>query len=350
MRSTPIHDIKFNSNLVAIGRSGVGTNNIPVDKCIENGICVFNTPAANSNAVKELTLCGLILASRKIIDSIDWVKSLKGNNDIEALVESGKSNFVGPEISGKTIGIIGLGAIGGKVANSAVSLGMNVIGYDPYLSVNHALDLKPQITVFRDKNDLNKLYSQSDYISLHAPYTSETKDYINSNSIAKMKDGVRIINFARAELVNHKDLKEALNSGKVERFVSDFPTNELLGEKNTAFIPHLGGSTSESEINCATMVCRELIDYLENGNITNSVNLPNTELTKTGDILVCLIHKNIPSLLSKITTKISDCNGNIENLVNKSKGSWAYTMVDVTGNIKKEVFDDIKEIVNVRIL
>lgn len=345
LRSTPLHNMTFNNKLIAIARSGVGVNNIPIKECTKHGVCVFNTPGANSNAVKELTICGLILASRKIIESIDWTKTL--NSDIESLVEAGKNQFVGPEISGKTLGIIGLGNIGGKVANIAVSLGMNVIGYDPYLSVNSALSLKPMVKVL---HDINEVYSKSDYISLHAPCNEETKNYINSSSISKMKDGVKILNFARGELVNYSDLKKALLDGKVNRFITDFPNEEILHEKNVVCIPHLGGSTEESENNCNYMACNELKNYLENGNITNSVNLPNAELSKTGDLLICIIHKNAPSLLSKITTKISGSGANIENLINRSRGEWAYTMVDVTGNIEKDAFNDIEEIVNVRII
>lgn len=348
VRSASMHDMAFGDNLLAIARAGAGVNNIPVDKCVEDGICVFNTPGANANAVKELAILGLLLASRKVPEAMTWATTLKGKGDeVKKLVEKGKGQFVGPEISGKTLGLIGLGAIGGKIANIAVSLGMNVIGYDPFLSVNAALNLKPQVKV---SSNVSEVYANSDYISLHLPFNAETKESINADVFAQMSNGVRILNFARGELVKSDDLLDAIKTGKVARYVTDFPCDELLCEENVVAIPHLGASTPESEENCAVMATKELIDYLENGNITNSVNLPNAELTKTGDKLVCIIHKNIPSILSKITSIVSDNGGNIENLVNKSKGDYSYTMLDVNGTVDKGEFDSIDGVIRVRIL
>lgn len=348
VRSASMHDMEFGDNLLAIARAGAGTNNIPVDKCVENGICVFNTPGANANAVKELAVCGLLLASRKVPEAIDWAKTLKGKGDeVEKLVEKGKSQFVGPEILGKTLGLVGLGAIGGKLANIAVSLGMNVIGYDPYLSVNAALDLKPQVKVTAH---LDEVYAKADYLSLHLPYNAETKGSINADVFAQMKDGVRILNFARGPLVDYDDILAALSSGKVARYVTDFPGDKVLCEENVVCIPHLGASTPESEDNCAYMAAIQLIDYIENGNITNSVNLPNAELPKTGDAMVCVIHKNVPAILSQITSKVSELGANIENLVNKSKKDWSYTMLDITGNVQPDAFNDIEGIAKVRVL
>ncbi len=331
VRSASMLDMAFEDNLLAIARAGAGVNNIPVDRCSEEGICVFNTPGANANAVKELVIAGLFLASRKVTDAIDWAKTLKGNGaDVPKQVEKGKGAFAGPEILGKTLGIVGLGAIGVKVANIAIYLGMKVIGYDPFLSVNAALGLKPTVQIVKSLNDI---YAMSDYITLHLPYNAETKDTINAETIAKMKDGVKILNFARGELVNTADIIAALEAGKVDRYVTDFPNDEVIGVKNVVAIPHLGASTPESEDNCAYMAAIELIDYIETGKITNSVNLPNCELAKTADHLVCVIHKNVPDLFAQITAVISEAGGNIESVVSKSKKDWAYTMMDVTGDV-----------------
>ncbi len=350
VRSASMLDMAFEDNLLAIARAGAGVNNIPVDRCSEEGICVFNTPGANANAVKELVIAGLFLASRKVTDAIDWAKTLKGNGaDVPKQVEKGKGAFAGPEILGKTLGIVGLGAIGVKVANIAISLGMKVIGYDPFLSVNAALGLKPTVQIVKSLNDI---YAMSDYITLHLPYNAETKDTVNAESIAKMKDGVKILNFARGELVNTADIIAALEAGKVDRYVTDFPNDDVIGVKNVVAIPHLGASTPESEDNCAYMAAIELIDYIETGKITNSVNLPNCELAKTADHLVCVIHKNVPNMFTQITAVISEAGGNIESVVSKSKKDWAYTMMDVTGDVAEacDTINHIDGVTKVRVL
>ena len=348
VRSAKMHDMEFGSNLLAIARAGAGVNNIPVDKCAEQGIVVFNTPGANANAVRELAICGLLMASRKIPEAMQWAQGLKGNGaEVGKMVEKGKSNFAGCEIMGKTLGLIGLGAIGGKIANIAISLGMDVIGYDPFLSVGAALSLKPQVKVTANINDI---YANADYISLHLPYNSETKDTINKDTIALCKDGVRLMNFARGELVNSEAIVEAVNSGKVARYIVDFPCDEVLGVENIVAIPHLGASTEESEDNCAVMAANELINYIEYGTIKNSVNFPNAELAKTGDALVCVLHKNTPAIITQVTAAVSDKGANIENLVNKSKKDWAYTMLDVNGDVDIEAIKAVDGVVNVRIL
>ena len=348
VRSAKMHDMEFKDNLLAIARAGAGTNNIPVDKCAEQGIVVFNTPGANANAVKELAVCGLLLASRKIPEAIEWAKTLKGNGaEVGKMVEKGKSNFAGNEIMGKTLGLIGLGAIGGKLANIAISLGMTVIGYDPFLSVNAALNLKPDVKVTTNINDI---YSESDFISLHLPYNADTKDTINKDTLALCKDGVRILNFARGELVNSDAIIEALASGKAARYVVDFPCDEVLGVENVVAIPHLGASTEESEDNCAVMAADELRAYIERGAIINSVNFPNADLAKTGDALVCILHKNVPALISQITTAVADKGANIENMVNKSKKDWSYTMLDVSGSADIDAIKAIEGVVRVRVL
>ncbi len=348
VRSAKMHDMAFADNLLAIARAGAGVNNIPVEDCAAKGIVVFNTPGANANAVKELAICGLLLASRKVPEAINWAQTLKGNGDeVGKMVEKGKSNFGGCEIMGKTLGLIGLGAIGGKLANIAISMGMNVIGYDPFLSVGAALSLKPQVKVTANINDI---YANSDFISLHLPYNADTKNTINKDTLALCKDGVRILNFARGELVNGADIVEAVNSGKVARYVVDFPSDDVLGVDNIVAIPHLGASTEESEDNCAVMAADELMDYIERGTIRNSVNFPNAELAKTGDALVCVLHKNVPALISQITAAVSDKGANIENMVNKSKKEWAYTMLDVNGEADADAIRAIDGVVGVRVL
>lgn len=348
VRSANMLDAEFAPNLKAIARAGAGVNNIPIDRCSENGICVFNTPGANANAVKELVIAGLLLSSRKIPAAIDWAKTLKGKGDeVSKLVEKGKAAFAGPEVMGKTLGIVGLGAIGVKVANIALSLGMSVVGYDPFLSVNAALGLKPGVAIVKSLNDV---YAASDYITLHLPYNKDTKGTVCAESIAKMKDGVRILNFARGELVNSTDLLAALANGKVACYVTDFPSDDVIGVDGVVAIPHLGASTPESEDNCAVMAARELIDYLEHGKVTNSVNLPDCELAKTADCLVCVIHKNVPAIITQITGVISADGGNIENIASKSKKDWAYTMLDVTGVVTPADIEKIEGVTGVRVL
>ncbi len=333
VRSASMHEMEFAPNLLAIARAGAGVNNIPVEKCAEEGIVVFNTPGANANAVKELVIAGLLLASRKVSDAMIWAQTLKGNGaEVGKMVEKGKGQFAGPEIMGKTLGIIGLGAIGVLVANAATALGMKVVGYDPFLSVKAALNLNPAVKVVADIKDI---YAASDYITIHMPYNAETKGTINNDTIALMKDGVRILNFARGELVDSAAIVAALESGKVASYVVDFPSDEVLGVKNVVAIPHLGASTPESEDNCAMMAALELIDYIENGNIKNSVNYPDAEMNATG-VKVCVMHKNVPDVISKLTSVMGDAGININNMVSKSKKDYAYTMLDAA-----DVNDDI---------
>ena len=333
VRSAAMHDMQFGNKLLAIARAGAGVNNIPVDRCAEEGIVVFNTPGANANAVKELVIAGLLLSSRKVTDAIDWVSTLKGQEDIGKKVEKGKSNFAGPEISGKTLGVIGLGAIGVLVANAAMSLGMKVIGYDPFLSVKAALSLKPGVKTVTDVNDL---YAASDYITIHVPYNADTKGTICEKSIAVMKDGVRILNFARGELAVTAAVLAAVESGKIACYITDFPSDELIGVKNVICVPHLGASTPESEDNCAVMAASELIDYIENGNIRNSVNFPNAEMNAAGT-KICVLHKNVPAVISEITTILGKASINIDNMINASKKDYAYTLIDAAGNISEDI-------------
>lgn len=333
VRSAAMHDMQFGNKLLAIARAGAGVNNIPVDRCAEEGIVVFNTPGANANAVKELVIAGLLLSSRKVTDAIDWVSTLKGQEDIGKKVEKGKSNFAGPEISGKTLGVIGLGAIGVLVANAAMSLGMKVIGYDPFLSVKAALSLKPGVKTVTDVNDL---YAASDYITIHVPYNADTKGTICEKSIAVMKDGVRILNFARGELADTAAVLAAVESGKIACYITDFPSDELIGVKTVICVPHLGASTPESEDNCAVMAASELIDYIENGNIRNSVNFPNAEMNAAGT-KICVLHKNVPAVISEITTILGKASINIDNMINASKKDYAYTLIDAAGNISEDI-------------
>ena len=326
VRSAAMHDMEFADNLLAIARAGAGTNNIPKDKCTDRGIVVFNTPGANANAVKELVIAGLLLSSRKITEGIDWAKTLKGNGDaIGKMVEKGKSQFVGPELKGKTLGVIGLGAIGILVANCAVSLGMKVMGFDPFMSVDNALHLNPAVELMKSNEDV---MTGCDYLTIHVPLTPDTKNLVNAEMIAKMKNGVRILNFSRDGLVNSAAILDALKSGKVAKYVTDFGTDDILGEENVICMPHLGASTPESEENCAVMACDQIKDFLENGNIINSVNYPALSMAKSGDIRFCVMHKNIPELLKKI---LSEVKGNVENMLSKSRGDYAYTIIDVTG-------------------
>lgn len=345
VRSAAMHDMEFGSNLLAIARAGAGVNNIPVDKCAEQGICVFNTPGANANAVKELVICGLLLASRKVSSALAWVPSLKGKGDeVGKLVEKGKSQFAGPEIKGKTLGIIGLGAIGILVANAAVALGMKVVGTDPFLSVNAALKLSRKVTVVPTQKDV---FECCDYLTIHVPCNADTKGFINEDAIATMKDGVRILNFARGELVDTAALLDALASGKVASYVTDFPNDDVIGVDGVVALPHLGASTPESEDNCAVMAANELVDFIENGNIKNSVNYPDAEMAASGT-KICIMHKNVPDVISKITKVLGDDGVNIENMLNKSKKDYAYTMIDATGKeIDDAIVSSISEVANI---
>lgn len=334
VRSAAMHDMEFGSNLLAIARAGAGVNNIPVDKCAEQGICVFNTPGANANAVKELVIAGLLLTSRKIPDAMIWAQTLKGNGaEVGKMVEKGKSQFAGPEIMGKTLGVIGLGAIGVLVANAAIALGMKVVGYDPFLSVKAALSLDPSVKTVADVKDL---YAAADYVTIHVPFNADTKGTINADAIAAMKDGVRVLNFARGELVDNSAIIPALESGKVAAYITDFPADEVLGVKGVIAVPHLGASTPESEDNCAKMAALELIDYIENGNIKNSVNYPDASMNAVGT-KICVMHKNVPAVISALTTALGDAGLNIENMLNKSKKDYAYTLLDVAGDVSDDV-------------
>ena len=347
LRSYNMHDMELGSNLKAVARAGAGTNNIPIDKCTEKGIVVFNTPGANANAVKELVLAGLMLSSRDIIDAVEWAKTLTGD-DIAKQVEKGKSNFAGTEIKGKTLGVIGLGAIGILVANAAYSLGMDVIGYDPYLSVDAALKLSRHV---KKVNDINEICANSDYITIHVPFMDSTKDTINADNIALMKDGVKILNFARNGLVNNDAIKAALASGKVSKYVVDFPNEETINRKGIIAIPHLGASTEESEDNCAIMAAREIADYLENGNITNSVNLPNCTLPENGVGRIAIIHKNVKNMIGKFTEILSDVN--ICDMINKSKNDIAYTLINTDHEITDDVISKLEaldDVVAVRLI
>lgn len=327
LRSFKMHDMELPESLKAVARCGAGVNNIPLDKCAEKGIVVFNTPGANANAVKELVLTGLLLSSRKIIASYTWAQSLQGTEDIAKQVEKGKSNFAGPEIKGKTLGIVGLGAIGVLVANAAVALGMNVIGYDPYFSIKNALALDNAV---KFTSNLDDIYAVADYITVHVPATPETKNMINAESLAKCKDGVRLLNFARNELVNVADVKTALESGKVSCYVCDFPNEETVGVDGIITLPHLGASTPEAEDNCATMAAKEIMAYLEDGNIVNSVNYPNCSAPRiAGKARVCVLHKNTPNILAQITAFFGEKGINIEHMTNNAKGDYAYTILDV---------------------
>ena len=340
VRSADMHEYQFPDSLRAIARAGAGTNNIPIDRCSEAGIVVFNTPGANANAVKELVLCALLLASRKITAGAEWVKAQAGAGaDVEKVVEKGKSQFVGPEIAGKTLGVIGLGAIGVQVANIATKLGMTVYGYDPFLSVDAALSLSRMV---HRAMDLETIYKNCDYITLHVPQTSETKGMINEDAFHMMKGGVRILNLARGGLVNDDDMLAALDSGKVAAYVTDFPNNKILQGKNVIAIPHLGASTPESEENCAVMAAQELKDYLENGNIKNSVNLPTLVQEWSGVARLCIIHRNIPGAIANITGLLSRDGVNVENMTNKSKKDYAYTVVDLGSRISEAVADEIR--------
>ena len=341
VRSAAMHDMESGSNLLAIARAGAGVNNIPVDKCAEQGIVVFNTPGANANAVKELVVAGLLLSSRKISEAMAWVPSLKDEGDnVGKLVEKGKSQFAGPEIKGKTLGIIGLGAIGALVANVAIDLGMKVIGTDPFLSVGAALRLSPAVQVAKSADEV---LAAADYLTIHVPYNADTKGFINAEAIAKMKDGARVLNFARGELVNDADMIAALESGKIACYVTDFPNANTIGVKNIIAIPHLGASTPESEDNCAMMAADELVAYLEQGNIINSVNFPNAEMHANGTKL-CVLHKNVPTIIAQITAALGDAGKNIDNMVNASKKDNAYTMIDVAGDVADSIVDAVKAI------
>ena len=341
VRSASMHEMEFGKELLAVARCGAGVNNIPCDKCAEQGIVVFNTPGANANGVKELAIASLLMASRDIVGGIEWVKGLEGTEDIAKAVEKGKSAFVGPELKGKTLGIIGLGAIGGMVANAALSLGMNVLGCDPYMTVDAAWRLHTKV---KKAETFEDVYAASDYISIHVPATPQTKGMINEKTIAGMKDGVRIINLSRADLVNIADMKVALESGKVARYVTDFPNNETVGVKGIVATPHLGASTPESEDNCAIMAAEELIDFIENGNIRNSVNYPETVLPRGGSKRIVVLHENIPNVLTNLSGVFGNDGINIEGMINRSKNTKACTLIDTNSDITDKMISDITSV------
>ena len=341
VRSAGLHEMEFAPTLRAIARAGAGVNNIPIDRCTDEGIVVFNTPGANANAVKELTLAALILASRNVVGGIEWVNTLQGTTGVAKAVEAGKSAYVGHELTGKTLGVVGLGAIGGLVANAADALGMSVMGCDPYITVNAAWALSGAI---KKASSYEEIYKEADYITLHVPSTPETKGMISEKTLAMMKDGVRIVNMARADLVNAADMKAALASGKVAAYITDFPTEETLGVPGVVNVPHLGASTYESEDHCAVMAARQMLDYLENGNIRNSVNFPALSMPRSGVQRICVHHRNIPNVLSSITSLVSAEGINIENLANASRGDVAYTMLDVGSAVSEKAIEAINEI------
>lgn len=349
VRSASMLEMELPKELLAIARAGAGVNNIPLDKCSEQGIVAFNTPGANANAVKELVLCALLLTSRKIVPGIAWCKTLSGD-DVAKQIEKGKSKFVGPEIAGKKLGVIGLGAIGILVANAAKSLGMEVYGYDPFLSVDAAWGLSRSIQHARS---LDEIWSNCDYITIHVPQTPDTKGMIGAESIGKMKAGVRVLNFARGGLVDTAAMLEALHSGKVAAYATDFPAPEMIGTENVIAVPHLGASTPESEDNCARMAANELKEYLENGNIHNSVNMPAVSMPRESSERICILHRNVPNTISKFSGKVASLGINIENMQSKSRKDYAYTILDVTGVVTQQAVEELsslEEVIRARVI
>ena len=342
VRSAAMGDMDFSENLLAIARAGAGVNNIPLERCADAGIVVFNTPGANANGVKELVICGMLLAARDVVGGIEWTRSIKDSDTIAKDVEKGKKNFAGGEIKGKKLGVIGLGAIGAEVANAAASLGLEVLGYDPFISVNAAWRLSRKI---KHITDINEIFKECDYITLHVPLTDDNKGMIGKNSIPQMKDGVVILNFARDLLVDDDEMEKALESGKVARYVTDFPNTKSAKMEKAIVIPHLGASTQESEDNCAVMAANELVDYLENGNIKNSVNFPSCDMGVCQvEGRVALLHKNIPNMIGQITSAFAKNGYNISDLTNKSKGSKAYTLIDIENKASESLINELNAI------
>lgn len=336
LRSYKMHDYAINKSLLAVARAGAGVNNIPIEKMTEAGVAVFNTPGANANAVKELVICAMLLSSRKINESINWTQNLNPADDVPALVEKGKKAFIGPEIYGKKLGVIGLGAIGRMVANAAVDLGMQVYGYDPYISVDAAWSLSSNV---KHVKDIKQIFSESDYITLHVPLTNDTRNVINAESISMMKNSVKIINCSRGELVNNADIIDACEVGRVAKYVTDFPNSDLIGKKNIITLPHLGASTPEAEDNCAVMAAKELKDYIENGNVVNSVNFPCISAPRTGKSRITILHKNVSNMISQAIKEVK--NINISSLVNNSKGDIAYMIIDVDEELDPSIADKL---------
>lgn len=338
LRSYKMHDYAIPSSLLAVARAGAGVNNIPLDKMTEAGVCVFNTPGANANAVKELVICSMLIGSRKIYRAVEWVNNLDPNSDVAAQVEKGKKSFIGGELSGKTLGVIGLGAIGRMVANTAIDLGMEVMGYDPYISVDGAWSLSGRV---KHTRDLKAIFANCDFITLHIPLTNDTRSLINKDSIALMKNSIKIINLARGELVNNADIIDACENGRVDRYITDFPCGELINKKNIIAIPHLGASTPEAEDNCAVMAAKEIKDYLENGNIVNSVNFPCASAPRTGKSRITILHKNVSNMIAVATTFLSNKGINIANMVSASRGDIAYMIIDVDTEIDNTVANEL---------
>ena len=347
VRSAAMHDMEFSDNLLAIARAGAGVNNIPLDRCAEEGIVVFNTPGANANAVKEIVIAGLLLASRDIIGGIEWCKENADDENIAKTREKAKKAFAGNELKGKKLGVIGLGAIGALVSNAAIALGMDVYGYDPFLSVNAAWRIDNAVTHVTDVSDI---YKNADYITIHVPATADTKGMINADAIAQMKDGVNFLNFARDTLVDNDAMAAGLESGKVAHYVTDFAVPAAMKMKNAIVLPHLGASTEEAEDNCAIMAAKELTDYIENGIIVNSVNYPVNNMggIRADIARVCVLHKNVPAILSKITAILGDANVNIANMANNGKGDNAYTLIDVEADVDDAAVEKIGAIEGVR--
>ncbi|MDY4761456.1 phosphoglycerate dehydrogenase [Streptococcus thoraltensis] len=352
LRSQNLHDDNFPDNLKAIARAGAGTNNIPIDKATEAGIVVFNTPGANANAVKEAVLTAILLSARDYLSANAWVNHLSGH-DVPKQIEAGKSQFAGTEISGKTLGVIGLGAIGARIANDARRLGMNVLGYDPYVSIETAWNISSHV---KRVNDLKEIFSQSDYITVHVPLTADTRHTFDSKAFAQMKKDTVIINFARAELVDNVALFDALETGVVRQYLTDFGTEELLNKEGVTVFPHMGGSTQEAELNCAIMASQTVRRFLETGEITNSVNFPNMHQVQDAPYRITLINKNVPNIVAKISTAVSDFNINIDNILNRSKGDYAYTLLDLdetdATKIEQlvELFEASENILRVRLI
>ena len=342
VRSAQMHEMEFPEQLLAVARAGAGVNNIPLTRCAEEGIVVFNTPGANANGVVELALCGMLLGCRDIVGGIEWVQSIKDEGDIAKKVEKGKSKFAGNEIKGKKLGVIGLGAIGGPLANAAVKLGMEVYGCDPFISIDAAWRLDSSIIHVKNREDI---FSQCDIITVHVPLLDDTRKMINEQTISMMKDGVIILNFARDALVDDDAMEAALKSGKVKRYITDFPNDRTAGMEGVVAIPHLGASTEESEDNCAKMAVKQVMNYLENGNIVNSVNFPTCDMgICTKPARVTILHRNIPNLLSRFTTAVAACGINISDMLNRSKGEFAYTMLDLDGDVSAASVEHLKQI------
>jgi len=342
VRSAQMHEMEFPESLLAVARAGAGVNNIPLNRCAEEGIVVFNTPGANANGVVEMALCGMLLGCRDVVGGIQWVQSIKDEGDVAKKVEKGKSKFAGHEIKGKKLGVIGLGAIGGPLANAAVKLGMEVYGCDPFISIDAAWHLDSDIIRVKNREDI---FAQCDIISVHVPLLDDTRGMINEKTIAMMHDGVIVLNFARDALVDDDAMEAALKSGKVKRYITDFPNDRTAGMEGVVAIPHLGASTEESEDNCAKMAVKQVMNYLENGNIVNSVNFPACDMgVCTKAARVTILHRNIPNLLSRFTTAVAACGINISDMLNRSKGEFAYTMLDLDGDVSEASVEHLKQI------